>query len=472
MPENSNFLERRYMFKSRAKEWVERTLLMAKLSARKGFKREMEKRIDYYFDRQLPYLRDILTARYADADALGLEPEFINVIKTIVDSTALVYRSGAARNLTVPEGEASSEERELWNWLMANSRYEATMKTLHRMVKLCRTVLIKPAFRKGAIKLDLLTPDQIDVIQDPEDPLEAQAFVYTRPRSETAIAEALVYHYWDRDHYRRFTANGEILPIPGNPDGVNPYGELPFVRFSETLPISGYFVDAGEDMTAIQDAINLKLVQLNHLIKMQSFSVPVLIGYDGPEKIVVAPGKPIKIPLGRIGGANPDFKFESPNPAITECLEVIREEIARLAHTYHISSANFSIDSSAKSGFALVMENLALFEERQNTVPFYEDAEEELFDVIKRIWNAHAPFLPSDHPFAGVKFGEGTRLSVTIQDVRLPQSPQDEAAEWRFLIENKMATPIDYMMLRFQMTREEARAKYAENLLWFDEQAK
>jgi hypothetical protein len=196
--------------------------------------------------------------------------------------------------------------------------------------------------------------------------------------------------------------------------------------------------------------------------------VPVLIGYDGSEKIVIAPGKPICIPLGRIGDGNPDFKFVSPNPAIRECLEVIRESIQRLAVSYHISSATFAIEGTQRSGFALVMENLALFEDRQNAVPFYEDAEEELFDLIKTIWNAHAPALPNEHPFANLQFAPETSLAVTVHDVRLPQAPKDEADEWKFLIENGMATPVDYMMLRFQFTREEAETKFEENRKWFE----
>ncbi|GEM_PF-3274801 len=454
------------MPKSRAAEWVERTLLAAKLAVRKDFKDEIAKRIDYYNDRQIPYLLELLEQKYRDADALALEPEFVNVIKTIVDGTALVYRSGAARVLTGGSGEVSPEEKALWDWLMSASNYEATMKTVHRMVKLCRTVLVKPSFRGGRIKFDILTPDQVDIVQDPEDPTEASAIIYTRPRAETLCADELEFHYWDAASYRRFTADGVILRSPNNPEGLNPYGVLPFVRFTETLPLSSFFVDAGEDLTVVQDAINLKLVQLNHLLKMQSFSVPVLIGYDGKEKVVVAPGRPICIPLGQIGEGKPDFKFVSPNPAISECLEAIRESIARLSNSYHISSASYSISGSQKSGFALVMENLALFEDRQNAVPFYEDAEERMFDLVKQIWNTHSGSLPASHPFAGKVFSPATRLSVTIHEARLPQSASDEADEWKFLIENGMATPIDYMMIRFQMTREEAEAKFRENLQW------
>ncbi|HHS49928.1 MAG TPA: phage portal protein, partial [candidate division Zixibacteria bacterium] len=340
--------------KSRAKEWVERTLLAAKLSVRESFKDEIAKRIDYYNDRQLPYLLELLERRYRDADALALEPEFVNIIKTIVDGTALVYRSGAGRVLV---GEPTPEETALWDWLMSGANYEATMKTVHRMVKLCRTVLVKPSFRGGRIRLDILTPDQIDVVQDEEDPTEARAVIYTRPRAETLTAEELIFHYWDSENFRRFTADGTILRTEGNPENINPYGTLPFVRFTETLPLSGFFVDAGDDLTVVQDAVNLKLVQLNHLLKMQSFSVPVLIGYEGKEKIVVAPGKPICIPLGGLGDGKPDFKFVSPNPAIGDCLQAIRESIVRLSNTYHISSANFSLSGTPRSGFALVMEN-------------------------------------------------------------------------------------------------------------------
>ena len=456
---------------------IRNLLLASRRAAAEDFKQNIEKRLDYYRDNQLPYLLELISEQFTHADPLAIQPHFFNIVKPIINETSMVYRSGARRTLIRNDGdEIEPKLFELWQNIQNTSRYDAVMKTVNRMVNLCGTVLVKPSFRNNSIRLDIITPNLVDIVQDDDDPTQANAISYIRPATQTYIENygqskslQIVIHYWDDERYLRISPNGEILDNPANPDGINPYGLLPFVRFTNQVPLDNFFVEGGDDLIIAQDNINIKLTQLNYLVKMQSFSVPVLIGYRGPEKITISPGKPIIVPLGSVSEqGEPDFHFETPNPQIGELIKLIENEIIRIFRAYGIGSADFSLQGEAKSGFAIVMENLKLLESRENELPFYEDGEEEMFEIIKRVWNYHSPYLPAGHPFRGVKFPDDVHLQVSVNDISLPKPTSEEVAEWKFMFEHKLATPIDYLMRRYKLSEQEAQQRWERTKQWWE----
>jgi len=456
---------------------ISNLLLSSRRAAAEQFKDDIEKRLDYYYDRQLPYLLQLISEQFTHTDPLSIQPHFFNIVKPIVNETSMVYRSGARRTLIAENGETIDDKlTSLWQHIQNSTRYDAVMKTVNRMVNLCGTVLVKPSFRKNKINLDIITPNLVDVVQDKDDPTDAEAIAYIRPNNQTYLTSygnnqnlAIIIHYWDDQHYLRLSPTGEILENPSNPDGINPYNILPFVRFVNQLPVEGFFTQSGEDMIIAQDNINIKLTQLNYIVKMQSFSVPVLKGYRGPERITISPGKPIVIPLGNVGEpGEPDFNFETPDPQINELIKLLEHEIIRIFRAYGIGSADFSLQGEVKSGFALVMENLKLLEARENELPFYEDGEEELFELIKRVWNYHSPYLPAGHPFRGVRFPDQVKLQVSVNDISLPKTTAEEVAEWKFMFEHKLATPIDYLMRRYKLSEQEASERWNRTKQWWE----
>ncbi len=450
---------------------IRELFLASRRAAAEGYKRDIEKRLDYYNDRQLPYLLELISQQFVHADPLSVQPHFFNIVKPIINEISMVYRSGARRTL-VRDGGGDVDEAvvAVWEFIQRTSSYDMIMKTVNRMVNLCKTVLVKPSFRAGGIKLDILTPNLVDVVVDEDDPTEAVGIAYIRPLQNGISGPRVVYHYWDSERYLRISPTGEILDNPGNPEGINPYGVLPFVRFCSQVPLDDFFVKGGDDLIVAQDNINIKLTQLNYIVKMQSFSVPVLVGYTGSERIVVSPGKPVVVPLGSVGmqGA-PDFRFETPHPQIAELIKLLEHEIIRIFRAYGIGSADFSLQGEVKSGFALVMENLKLLESRENELPFYEDAEEKLFEVIKRVWNYHCRFLPPGHPHRGVIIPEDVHLQVSVNDISLPKPTAEEVAEWRFMFEHKLATPIDFLMRRYKLSEQEAQSRWERVRRWWSE---
>lgn len=437
-------------------------LLDSHRSEQYQFKRDMKKRLDYYYDRQLPYLVELVRQNFAHCEPLENQLQFFNIVKPIVNETAIVYKGGTKRILNMPNGEEVPHSvRKLWQFILDSSQYDAVLKTVNRMVNLCKTVLVKPSFRKEQIRFDIITPDKIDVFCDDEAPTEISAVMYSKSKiyASSNIPTTLI-HYWDSERYLTLSRDGEIVPNPDNPAGINPYSVLPFVKFCNEVSSDGFFVRGGDDLIDAQDNINLKLVQLNYLVKMQSFSVPVLTGYRGPEKITISPGKPVVIPLGTFSEqGTPDFRFETPNPQIGELLKILQYEVVRIFRSYGIAT-DFALEQKPRSGFALIVENMRLFENRENDIPFYISSEQALFEVIKRVWNYHCDFLSPEHPFFGIKFPNDIKLDILINDVTTPRPISEELDEWEFMLKNKLATPIDFLMWKYRISEEQAKNRW------------
>jgi len=471
-------------------EWFHALQSAARAATSAAYKDEIEKRIDYYYGRFKSYLEAILKKQFESYEDLKLQLQFVNAIKTITDELSVIYNWGAKRELwrdgelIETGGETEDKEVELFNWIMKKAKYDRYMKDTNCMVTLCNNVLLRPYFWGDGnyIRLQAITPNQVDVIQHPDDPSEMIALYYSTSPTEEYLGgnlpdyyDRVVYHYWDKENYRRYVEGnarhaGGLIDIKDNPGGKNPYGVLPFVMFQNAISNEGFWLDTGYDLTNTQDNINVKLTFLNYIIRLQSFSIPLLIGWEkeagSKEKVVIAPGRPITIPLPNRDEGTPDFRFVTPSPDIEGVKSDINDEYMRLGNTYGLTKNGFEVTESAQSGYALKIKNAALMERRQNEIPYYEDGEEELFTIIKAIWNTHAPTLPSDHEFAGVVFSETTELRVSISEPKYPDSPVESQAKWEFEFANKLSTPLDYIREKYHMSEEEAQEAFDKIKEW------
>jgi len=117
---------------------IRNLLLASRRAAAEDFKQNIEKRLDYYRDNQLPYLLELISEQFTHADPLAIQPHFFNIVKPIINETSMVYRSGARRTLIRNDGdEIEPKLFELWQNIQNTSRYDAVMKTVNRMVNLC-----------------------------------------------------------------------------------------------------------------------------------------------------------------------------------------------------------------------------------------------------------------------------------------------------------------------------------------------
>jgi len=119
------------------------------------------------------------------------------------------------------------------------------------------------------------------------------------------------------------------------------------------------------------------------------------------------------------------------------------------------------------SGIALKIKNQRLLERRKKEIPFYIAGEENLFEIIKKVWNTHSH--EATNQFAGVMFSDDTRLSIQIPEPETVTDPVEDRENWQWLLDNGLATPVDVIAQTRNVSVADAQAIYEQNQKWRDE---
>lgn len=446
-------------------EWAAFLFQKACAQANEAIKLEYAKRIDYYKGRHIELLKGLFRAQYKDYEQLILQLQYMNITKQVIDKISIIYNGSVKRELVKDDdGEVPEDQIKLWDFLQKKMKYDNVMRTNNCFVNLLGTTLVRPYISQvnNCLKLDIMTPDLFDVVPVLNDPTAALAVIYARRNDDDYLMGFDIFerayqyfYYWDKDVFRIFTIDGNILPMSNNEENVNPYGILPFQKFYSEVETEGFYVDGGYELINAQENINIKLTELNTLIRMQCFSQPVIKGNLGHGDVVLSPTKPLVIPLGARDESQPDFSFVTPSPNINSILDEIRAEVERIAQTYGLSMNDFKLEGSPSSGVALKLQNKHLDDRRQLEKPFYEANEEELFEKIKAVWNYECKFI-DDSPFKNKQFDDNIHLKVEIGEPIYDEDPQQlrDSLEWE--LGQKLITPVMAAMKLYNITEQEA----------------
>src|SRR5690606_1264066 len=82
--------------------------------------------------------------------------------------------------------------------------------------------------------------------------------------------------YWSKNSHKVQDAEGNFY------EGENPYGCIPAVPFFNQDPGNRYFLPVNEPLLYANHAVNMRLTDLNHIAKFQSFGQAVVKGIERP----------------------------------------------------------------------------------------------------------------------------------------------------------------------------------------------
>ena len=424
---------------------VKESIVRGKMITNASRKREAEKRLDYYNSDVQEHLDDLLKGQFQHPTRLRLQPEWTNIVKPIINAVSMVYKSPAKR--TVMQGDKPAPDAVQENYrLMSGDQMDARLKHVNRMATLLGTVGTQAAWRNDRVELDVITPDVANVVQSPEDVTRAAAVIIEQAFPDSVVVEDATNPYasekffivWTDAEHMVYNAQGRELPELANAEGINPYGIIPIAWARESEPQGRFWNECAYDLINAQDGLAVKLTSLNQLVKMQAFSLPVLKSSEKPESLTVDPSNFIYIPIG-VGGKEQtgDFAFVSPDPKITELLDVIDKLVTRIAWSWGMSPEQFKLVGSPASGFALKMQNMRLLERREDDVDLYRAFEGDLFRVMRAVWNAHMP---------GKAIPEDATLSINFAEPRYEDDPAVEDARWQLHVSQGLRSKAEWMM--------------------------
>lgn len=469
----------------------------------------------FYEGRQDEFIWLDLMRQFRNPEKQQILP--MNLTKEIVDETSILYRQDPIYRVVDKKGKPLKKDQELWNDIMRESRYLTFMDKLDRWTKLLGTVLVKASFvdrqsgelveatEEGKVQFDMLHGGSYDLKSGAspyyitelligfgskfngfnqsksQSPLSGS--VGSNIPSPSGLGSADIKVKQQVDSPGKLGGINQIFWSPkahsvSDDDGKqyqtdNPYGIIPAVPFFNSDPAHYYFLPINEPLIYANHAINMRITDLNHIAKFQSFGVPVVKGVERPTSL--RHGKPVDdfnqlkggTAQSRFGGlqstsgigaggqfrtfdagmgamtdgnadANKlgfslgpdtavavgekgDFKFAHPNADIMGLVKTIHAitDMVRINHGLRPKYES----QLPSSGFALLMEKIGVIEENIRRGKLFREREQQLFHIVKTLWNVHNSGSKT------ATFTEGCRLEITYVEPEFPVDPKTKVEQ-------------------------------------------
>lgn len=436
-----------------------------------------------------------------------------NLTQEIIDETSILYREEPIYQIKDKKtGKVIKKDQELWKRIRKDARYHNICQQLDSMTKLLGTVLVKVSFvdpdtgdlvnanKPGTVHFELVYGGSYDIkyntspyylstvefgsIEAPSYwnasspaavaalPIDPNLSVAMKPGITDRRAKKVqsIYDlkqqninkvYWSKDDHKVQDSDGNYY------EGENPYGCIPAVPFFNQDPGNRYFLPVNEPLLYANHAVNMRLTDLNHIAKFQSFGQAVVKGIERP--INNRLGRPIDDMNARGGsrggfgfggntsptgldrnnfnpfdfygdgnalpnmngfslgpdslvsvGETGDFKFETPGADITGLTNTIYTMMDMVRINHGLQPKHNS--KLPPSGAALMAAKLGVVEQNKKRQILFREREQQLFEIVKKLWNAH-----HDGEKGTQTFSEDTELEVHYVEPVFAVDPQTRA---------------------------------------------
>jgi hypothetical protein len=432
----------------------------------------------FYEGRQDEFVWYDLQRQFRHPDKQQIIP--YNITREIIEETAILYREEPIYTIKDSEGKVLKEDTKLWARIRKDARYHSLCQKLDAMTTLLGTVLVRVTFidpetgdhvnenKPGVVNFELVYGGSYDTrwnsspyflseltfnyTQSPPSmgnmgvvtkmPINPNLTVAMKPgqgnspekrkkvkNASDLSMERITQIYWDLKEHRVEDADGNYYT------GENPYGCIPAVPFFNQDPGNKYFLPVNEPLLYSNHAINMRLSDLNHIAKFQSFGQAVVKGIERPinnrlgrpvDDFNVRSGSrsfgfgssPNSGPTGldrnfnnpfsvhQDGNALPnmngfslgpdtlvsvgetgEFKFENPGADIKGLVSTIYTMMDMVRINHGLRAKHES--KLPPSGFAVLAEKVGVVERNKRRSVLFKEREQQLFEIVKRLWNTH-----------------------------------------------------------------------------------
>lgn len=335
-------------------------------------------------------------------------------------------------------------DQSIYNDIMDFNEFDEMVKRLDQSVYLYKTMFIRVAHvpTSGQIKLDFITPDLVKVKTSPYDRDEIVEVIYFTGNDRLDITKPQgTFAKWTKTSFTYVDQDGNELPNPENPSGINPYGVIPIIAFRESKPLFGSFIQwPGEDLVNAQETINLLLTFKNWLTKL--CSVPTPHGHnlkiENDSEIILDGSTMIQTRSEALDGGTGLFEWVTPKSNLKELLEVINYKIRNLMISQGIDPNLYNASADRQSGSSVIAMGGKLEERRQIVRLGYQYGLEKMFDLIKVVYNTH-------HSDA-LLTGDSPEIQIP-EPKRWYNTAADKIADYTFQLQNDLTTKAQILLL-------------------------
>lgn len=305
----------------------------------------------------------------------------INFTNKIVTKLAGVYTQAPVRQTL----DSSVSDTELMDTYVEKMCLNMRMKEANRYFKLFKRNLMEiyvdefgypyvrnlPRHTYEVFSFKSLTPNRPDVV--------------VKILRDDKTTDNQVFSVWsDESHFvidGRGQVKSESMLGMNNPDGLNPYGKLPFVYINE----SSYSCDPipDDDLMRMSIALPIILTDISWATKYMSNSILYTVGFEGT--IPSAPNSVFNMPFGP-DGQQPSLNQIKPEVDTDKVISMVQTLVALLLSTKSLAVSTVQTQlnaGNAASGIAKMLDNAESVEDKKDQQEYFEKAEKELWKLLR-----------------------------------------------------------------------------------------
>jgi hypothetical protein len=268
----------------------------------------------------------------------------------------------------------------------------------------------------------------------------------------------MVLAFYTNESHWITNGKGEVLQdkmaAVENPEGVNPYGVLPFVYINESSNSVDPLQD--DDLLRMAVAIPLILTDICFATKYMSWSMIYTIGDVG--EVPSNPNSVLPMNFGP-NGEKPEIGQIKPEVDTDKVITLVKTLVAMLLTTKNLSvgAVKMNLDSSdVASGISKLIDGAESVEDRKDQQAFFEQAEAELWELLSKymipFWRANNMIKPE----LNKEFSPTFEVSVFFREPKVMLSEMEQIEISKARLDNGFSTlQRELEILYPQMTREE-----------------
>lgn len=431
----------------------------------KEARKEAQRLLDYYNrDRKaiVDHMKEAARKTFGD-EVNDWQWPVVNGVPRVIKRLSLAYITAPERRVkrgdkvletTTKEHALVFGEGGLYDGIDINRK----MKEADRYSSLYNTVHFEIVPRKGRIDWDIRLRPGVIVVPDPDDYLQFANFAYEfNPMDPATLKARNGWVYWTPDEHKYIVASGETIGMSLD-SGENPYGgEIPIVTVRKLIQ-DDYWGSFGADLVDAFEQANLQLGNNweNGFMQTHGQAFAINLGIKPGQTLVTGPKNPINVEdVGR-EDFPPSLGFVKPDADIEVVLNMVEWLIKNCGQSYGLPPSAWSLDEVPESGFAKFMNNIELFEDREDGQAMWIEIERDAFRKSRMVWNRWSV------ENGAKQIPEDLELDITFPPVSMPENPSEKMTRYTMGIKAGVSSPVRYFMEEENLEREAAIAKAKE----------
>ncbi len=491
-------------------------------------KNEARKRNDCFSDFTKEHVLIALKKEFSDGIVAEMENRISNVslLKKIIDKKARVYQVEPERKLVAEDtgGDGKSakptdEKQKLFDALIDELELDVFMKNTDKMLELHLNELIKitavrdPESSRQAskgqaekidmftVKLELLTPELYDVIEDSATGTDALVTIFSynvnpdpeksgettsrtgnggqgriagpeNDKGKTDEAEGddgQRYIFWSDSYHFTTDSKGAVLPedSPGESadESFNPIGVLSCVSLNRGQRRT-YWAQGGEDLVDNSILVNILLSDMYFISKYQGQGILVVAGKDVPKKLKVGASAVLTFTLEE-GDPTPIVQSVSGNPPLADHRAQVEQLVAFTLSTNGLepSAVAGKLDGgTASSGIQDLIQKSEPINSIKDSQTIYRKREPRVIDrVLKWINLLGSKKILAPHWQKYLALGESIDYTLNFVEPSPFQTEKEKLEVMKSKKDLGIVSKVDLIMMdNPDLTRDQAKERLIE----------